>query len=300
MKKIKRLFAVLLALLCLVPTAFAANSKPVTIYVNNVQVAEKGMIQNGRTLVPLRAVTEAMGADVEWIPETREIQIWRTIPICTDAGGGHFPIIGQTHYEVLFKIGSFQVLYTNPTVTDATDSIDVAAQIYNGKTMVPLRAACEYLGGTVSWDPATKTAYVEYSEMITAEQTGDTKLDAAIAERDAIGAITDMPISGDYSILITPTGCTTPVDILVWVGDAYGMPNNLDFIKKSAYNKTAFFTRSGSLTGAIGESIYDVPDYPENFTAKDQVGTFSGIRMMSLEGNLWLCKEDLQQLGLME
>lgn len=149
MKKIKRITAVLLALLCFVPTAFAANPKPVTIYVNNVLVAEKGMIQNGRTLVPLRAVTEAMGADVEWIPETREIQIWRTIPICTDAGGGHLPIVGQTHYEVLFKIGSFQVLYTNPVVTDATDSIDVAAQIYNGKTMVPLRAACEYLGGTV-------------------------------------------------------------------------------------------------------------------------------------------------------
>ena len=300
MKKIKRITAVLLALLCFVPTAFAANPKPVTIYVNNVLVAEKGMIQNGRTLVPLRAVTEAMGAEIEWIPETREIQIWRTIPICTDAGDGHLPIVGQTHYEILFKIGSFQVLYTNPVVTDATDSIDVAAQIYNGKTMVPLRAACEYLGGTVGWDPETKTAYVEYSEMMMAEQTGDTKLDAAIAERDAIGAITDMPISGDYSILITPTGCTTPVDIQVWVGDAYGMPTNLNFVRKSSYNKTAFFTRTGYLTGIPGESIYDVPDYPENFTAKDQTGTFSGIRMMSLEGNLWLCKEDLQQLGLMD
>ena len=166
--------------------------------------------------------------------------------------------------------------------------------------MVPLRAACEYLGGTVDWDPETKTAYVEYSEMMMAEQTGDTKLDAAIAERDAIGAITDMPISGDYSILITPTGCTTPVDILVWVGDAYGMPTNLNFVRKSSYNKTAFFTRTGYLTGIPGESIYDVPDYPENFTAKDHTGTFSGIRMMSLEGNLWLCKEDLQQLGLMD
>lgn len=45
MKKIKRITAVLLALLCFVPTAFAANPKPVTIYVNNVLVAEKGIFR---------------------------------------------------------------------------------------------------------------------------------------------------------------------------------------------------------------------------------------------------------------
>ena len=110
MTKIKRITAVLLALLCFVPTAFAANPKPVTIYVNNVG-SGKGMIQNGRTLVPLRAVTEAMGADVEWIPETREIQIWRTIPICTDAGDGHLQSWGRHTTRYCLKSALSSAVY---------------------------------------------------------------------------------------------------------------------------------------------------------------------------------------------
>jgi hypothetical protein len=32
-------------------------------------------IKNGRTFVPLRFVTETLGAEVEWIPETKTIKV---------------------------------------------------------------------------------------------------------------------------------------------------------------------------------------------------------------------------------
>ena len=45
--------------------------------------------------------------------------------------------------------------------------------------------------------------------------------------------------------------------------------------------------------------MYDVPDFPKDFMDKDQTDTFNGIKMMSLEGNLWFWKADLVRLDLL-
>ena len=57
-------------------------------------------------------MTEAMGAEVTWVNETQQVIIWREIPRCYDAGGGHYPIIGMDHYEIMFQIGSNSITYT--------------------------------------------------------------------------------------------------------------------------------------------------------------------------------------------
>lgn len=279
----KRLIAavqVIMILAACLTFSFAAD-QPVTIIVDGTELPVKGITQNWRTLVPVRDVTEAMGAEVTWVNETQQVIIWREIPRCYDAGGGHYPIIGIDHYEIMFQIGSNSIVYTDPHASDATGKIDVPAQLINDKTMIPLRAACEYLAATVEWDGATSTATVTSRSMNLHEAPNGT------------GGL------DDYDVWVTPAGCTVPVNTSEWVSEVDGMPDNLRFSHMAPIRDGGFFTNGGSLTGTAGAHLYDVPDFPKDFMDKDQTDTFNGIKMMSLEGNLWFWKADLVRLGLL-
>lgn len=296
----KRLMAAVQAIVILAASltfAFAAD-RPVTIIVDGIELPINGMLQDSRTLVPVRDVTEAMNADVTWVAETQQVIIWREIPRCYDAGAGHYPVIGMDHYKIMFQIGSDSITYTNPDVSDATGQIDVPAQLINSKTMIPLRAACEYLESTVEWDGATSTAIVTSRNMNLATQAEYDDWEADKAEQDAIGEVTDDPLDS-FDIYITPTGCTTPVNVSKWVSNVYGLPYNLRFSYQPNFKDGGYFTSSGSLTGISGVSLYDVPDIPRDFLDEDRTETFNGIKMMSLEGNLWFWKADLMRLGLL-
>ena len=85
-------------------------------------------IQNNRTLVPLRIVAYALGADVAWESSTRTVTIVR-------AGG-------QT---LSFAIG------------EMASGMDVPAQIMNNRTMVPLRFVAEFFEAVVTWDSETRS-----------------------------------------------------------------------------------------------------------------------------------------------
>ena len=94
-------------------------------------------IVNGRTLVPMRAFFEALGADVDWEDETRTA-------------------IGKRgDVEVRIPIGS-----TNPTINGVVHPIDVAAAIFDGRTFIPARFVSEALGDDVGWDGETRTVIV--------------------------------------------------------------------------------------------------------------------------------------------
>ena len=81
--------------------------------------------QNGRTLVPIRFVSEELGADVDWNEQTN------TVFITMD--GQTLPIV----------IGQLQ------------DGMDVPAQLFGSRTFVPLRFVAEHFGADVSWNDIT-------------------------------------------------------------------------------------------------------------------------------------------------
>lgn len=95
------------------------------------------ILDNGELLVPLRAIFEAMGATVTWDAATMT---------ATGVNGD---------ITVVMAIGS-----VTPTVNGEIVNISVPAQVFNGRTMVPLKFVVEAFGGTISWAPATFTAYV--------------------------------------------------------------------------------------------------------------------------------------------
>ncbi|MDF1618691.1 copper amine oxidase N-terminal domain-containing protein [Petrocella sp. FN5] len=96
------------------------------------------VIKEGRTLIPVRAITEAMGATVTWNSEEK------LVTIVKDDKTIVFDLINNITY-----------------VNDVEVPIDVPAGLMNNRTMVPLRFIAENLGLKVIWDEEAQTIEVD-------------------------------------------------------------------------------------------------------------------------------------------
>lgn len=141
----KRLLSIGLAFSLLFSTSAFAASININGAVLNTDVAP--VIIEGRTLVPMRAIFEKLGADIEWNDKTRSVT--------------------ATSDEAVITL---TVDNTEVTVNGTLDTLDIPAQIIDGRTMVPVRFVAESLNCVVDWDAATQTVLVNSSKNITAEQ----------------------------------------------------------------------------------------------------------------------------------
>lgn len=94
-------------------------------------------IINERTMVPLRAIFEALGAAVSWDDETKTV------------------FAATNKVVVVMQIGQ-DVLYVNGEKI----GLDSPAVIVDNRTLVPARAVAEAFGNTVGYDEETKTVTI--------------------------------------------------------------------------------------------------------------------------------------------
>ena len=136
---------VLVVLLALVLSTFAtvlpARAQTIRITLNGQTLATDvpPIIRDGRTLVPFRAIFEALGASVEWDPAANAVR------------GFNGPAF------VLLQPDSRLAYSTGKAV-----NLDVPATIISGRTMVPLRFVSEAMGAQVEWIPATSTVAITH------------------------------------------------------------------------------------------------------------------------------------------
>lgn len=143
MKTLKRtLIPILSAAMLLTATipASAANitESAIKVTVDGTAVDfpdQKPIIQNDRTLVPIRFIAESLGYDVEWdfienaaVIDNGRVKLW---------------------------IGTDKAELNGELVT-----LDTSSVLVNDRTMVPLRAVAETLDCTVDWFAKTKTAQI--------------------------------------------------------------------------------------------------------------------------------------------
>lgn len=95
------------------------------------------IIENDRTLVPLRAIFEAMGATVQWNQLTQTV---------TATKGSK---------TVVLPLNS-----TKPTINGVVYPLETVAKVINNRTLAPLRFVGEAFDGTVNWNEATRTIYI--------------------------------------------------------------------------------------------------------------------------------------------
>ncbi len=165
----KKIFFALLALS--ITSAVYANDG-VTVYSNGNEVADKGIIQDGRTLVPVRGVFEYMGYEVDWDNETKTATLTNSekgITIELSNGNEDFYVNGESVHP------------------------DVPQQIINGRFMLPLRAVGDAVGAEIEWDGENKVARIDVkNEADESNETNkDNKIDESIAKAFKIEVMDD-------------------------------------------------------------------------------------------------------------
>lgn len=140
----KRILTLLLTMmmLAILSTSYAvAEETPditVTLDGNKIDFPDaKPYLYKDRTLVPIRFISEAMGADVSWNSGEQEVTIVK----------GKDTII--TH-----------ILSSRATLNGVLYTFDVPAMIKADRTFVPLRFVAEMLNCDVDWDENTYTVTI--------------------------------------------------------------------------------------------------------------------------------------------
>ena len=127
-----------------------SNSSAISIYIDGQKLTldTKPVIENNRTLVPLRGVFEKLGATVDWNKETGQA------------------IVKNKSIEVLLEPDNQAVL-----VNGQVHFLDASSRIQDERTLVPVRFVAETLGHKVTWngvsnrvDISTKATVVPVTE----------------------------------------------------------------------------------------------------------------------------------------
>ncbi len=113
----------------------------ISVYLNNekLEFDQPPVIDNDRTLVPLRGIFEAMGFEIDWDETTQSI---------TATNGIH---------EIVLKIDD-----TTAYVDGIAHTLDVPAKVINGRTLVPARFVAESVGADVKWDEISNSVNITY------------------------------------------------------------------------------------------------------------------------------------------
>ncbi len=141
MKKI----AFILVLITLVSTILTVNifavQIPLRVVVNGSRIsfpdAQPFIDENGRTQVPVRFVSEALGADVGWDGKTKTVTI--------EQGKNKISlVVGKSEY----------------TVNGKKMKMDTSVLLLEDRTFVPVRFVSEGLGANVEWNASIRTVYI--------------------------------------------------------------------------------------------------------------------------------------------
>ena len=126
----KKLFSILLCIGMLLPTAVAFAAQPITVELDGMPILfdQEPQIVNDRTMVPVRAIFEAMGASVLWDNDTKTV---------TSTLDGTTVTLTVDHPVM--------------TVNGTNKMLDAAPVILGDRTLVPARAVSESFGCSVKW-----------------------------------------------------------------------------------------------------------------------------------------------------
>ena len=140
----KKNISLLLAICLLISvniTIFASDTISVTLDGNYIEFDVHPQIINGRTMVPIRAIFEKMGAVVEWDGNTSSA-------ICTK---------GDT--VVKMTVNSMD-MYINNQLT----KMDISPVVIDGRTLAPARYVAEAFGADVQWDQNNNAVIITSSK----------------------------------------------------------------------------------------------------------------------------------------
>ena len=141
MKKVTLTLVLIMVITTILSTNIFAVEIPLRVVVNGERIsfpdAQPFIDENGRTQVPVRFVSEALGADVGWDGSTRTVTV--------EQGRNKISlVVGKSEY----------------TVNSKKMEMDTSVIIVEDRTFVPIRFVSEALGADVDWNASIRTVYI--------------------------------------------------------------------------------------------------------------------------------------------
>lgn len=154
----------------LLAPALAQAEDAIRLVVGGVEVETDvaPVIEGGRTLVPLRAVTEALGFEVQW------------------DGPSQTAILTRGETTIMLTADRPDALVNGHLIT-----LDVPPTIRSDRMMVPVRFVAEQIGLDVAWDEATRTVVIAPKEPA---------VPAVSVDPEAIALLEQLWVAGSYRI----------------------------------------------------------------------------------------------------
>jgi N-acetylmuramoyl-L-alanine amidase len=173
-----------------------AQGTSIRLVINGEEVVPDAppFIKDSRTLVPIRIISERLGAKVVWDPNKREV------------------FITYGSINILLTVGSKTAIVNGKNIT-----LDVPAEINNGRTFVPLRFVGEAMGAEVQWDGNSRTASVSQNTRIT---------NVALGQHNGVPAII---VTGDKRLTYSSFNLSNPERIVIDFNNALMAVTNTAF-----------------------------------------------------------------------
>lgn len=147
----------ILLVFTLVPGTYAEVPPAPSVFIDGARMEFEvdPAIINGSTLVPLRAIFEELGADIEWDNTTRTV---------TAVKGDN---------TITYTLGQTTAKRNNETLMLTTPG-----QVVDNRTLVPLRFVSEALDAVVGWEPKSRSitisSAIKFEATVTRVIDGDT------------------------------------------------------------------------------------------------------------------------------
>lgn len=231
----------LLMVLCVPASGMQVHAqtvKAISIYLNGSQVhsdvAPYIIPKLNVTMVPLRVISENLGAEVSWDQNSQTAMI-------------------STPNTSIMMTAAKKYAYVN----GATVTLDASVQNKQGRIMVPLRFVSEKLGLVVTWEQATRTIYLESKSTQPAPPSNDSS--GQLPPADIIGSPSDSSSSNNPPDWSNPSGGSSHSTSLrgVWISTVY----NLDWpstasVANQAKQKQEFVQLLQELQGMGMNSVF--------------------------------------------
>lgn len=143
MQVLKKSGIILLVILILSVTVFAQDIN-IVINGNTIETEDNPYIKEGRTLVPIRLISENLGIKIDWDGDNREVLLTK------GNDSIRLPIMKDYYY-----------------LNGEMIKTEISGEITNSRTFVPVRLIAELFGSKVDWNNDTRTVLISDSNALT-------------------------------------------------------------------------------------------------------------------------------------
>lgn len=270
---------VLIFVMCFSLTSVVFAQESISVLVNGNELSQKGLLKDGNTLIPLRALAQAMKATVKWDADTQMITLEKLLYRVDKDTDAEF----IEARDICLWIGKNEI-----SINGEKFALSVAPQLIEGVSMIPVRPICQWFEAAVAWDASTQIVNVTKG------------LNESFSDARYANTLQANDNQTQNKILVSAVTYT----VVKWINEEWLLDYNVIFLHGDKANElgkaVGFYKYDASNEQSVGDLIYATPSFDETFAIgnSSQDTKFDGVTMQCGNGILYFRENELKTLGI--